>query len=388
MTSAIRPATASDQIQAYLRQKWQELNIADQPFAQQGHILRVIGAGRVLYDEANRLGFDALKAKFDAHFENPEGNALATVTPPTLQVVQPPNTQLAIPTAGGELFIVPEGLDITDYMPESDNARMWRMVMGQPKNKPFPDGANQLYLTRPTSKIGADGSLERADEFRGPFGKSLTLYPVGYYLARVYLPPFNESPDADNSPLCYSEDFVMPASRHAGKFGSVCAHLDPRTGKLAQHDKAIDCPLARWQTKNGKRVPPPCQVVYRIGAVMELDGEAVLVKLSFKSIAAPSARISFESFNGLRRLNEPIWKYPITLSFIEKGNGNSYAVQHRLDLPVTPADKLADLNEFAQRWQEERERALAWARGTGEGDEDEFIERADAADKTDEEFPF
>src|SRR4030042_3006025 len=185
-------------------------------------------------------------------YENRKENAMTNL--PILS-----NRQTIITTTGEEIELRPDQ-DTTDFITSGTAQVLPRLIVGQPNNDEFPDGANQLYVRY--AGVGIDektGERKRFLQFAGPYGEKLQAWPVGKTMNRLLMPKYRPGmPKEESMPLCKSNNARIPDAAYMGKYWKNCEVLDPRTGKLTDKSK-LACPKCRWGEQGE---PPECQAIY------------------------------------------------------------------------------------------------------------------------------
>lgn len=277
---------------------------------------------------------------------------------------------LSIQTSDGKVLT---GQDMYLMMAESltpsggGGAPLFRLGVTQNKRDPRLPGADEvIFITR---KARVEGQEERVTETYALAGSGETVqaWAIGFAMNRSY---FASKYDPENpaAPDCRSESFFAPDAQYAGKFSTVCATRDPRTGRLI-----TTCPMAQWGTKDpntGKSQPPACMEQYIVCLAVSVIKEAgaqpemELVEGYFKSASASAGKTLVQQLTALRLKGQPFWAYPVDISAKAAGPGVVCIPTLRLDQP-TQADPETEaaFAAAALRWEQalkiRAERSLA-----------------------------
>lgn len=155
-----------------------------------------------------------------------------------------------------------------------------------------------LKLVQSTSRI--DGAAEHMGEWHnsvtGEFEANPELLMIGIAKGRVMFPA---TYNADNKPLCGSNDNIEPREEYRGveiKAVNVDEHGDPVVVSITIPPKCAECPFSQW----GEKTPPRCQEVATF-AGMQKEGMPVLIQVKSTGMKNVSSLKTMIATNGIRK---------------------------------------------------------------------------------------
>ena len=225
----------------------------------------------------------------------------------------------SLPTISGETFIVQPGQDLEDFVPQyipGNGEPLWTLKAGQPRNNNWREADNQWYAVR---SLKDPETNTWKQEFLGPFGAEMLVFPLGTRRAQIMYPTYDEKAE-DHSPLCKSNDWIKPNASFIAD-GTAPSTLCRVIGPNGLQEV---CPMLKWsKDRNGKSIPPACTGQVVICVAFEHEGsmevaDVIFQRGSYKSgnMIAPMLR------KQTRDLGLAIYAHPIRLTMAEAGVGN------------------------------------------------------------------
>lgn len=239
------------------------------------------------------------------------------------------NTVSTVYTTEGQAVDLPEGTEYFDLIPGSGaDFIVPRLAAGQPKEKRWPEAANQIFALFPEKGIDeVTGKVARMNTFEGPFGDSIQVRVIGYTANRAFMPEWDDNAaPKDRRPLCRSENMILPDKQFVGKFSQACCLLNEKTRQLE-----VVCPYAQWGEKkaDGKSEKPLCSEAYILAVAFRIaeDQPLELFEVYFRSSSAKTGQLMIDMLRGMKKRSIDLWSFPVELSLRDAGQGNAFIAQ-------------------------------------------------------------